>query len=180
MLISRRQVSLGSISLLASQTLTSAARAQIIHGQNYKIRNVKSGRYLSLEGPNEGWDNNDTSVTINDDLQLPAEGSPQIWKIKTYVYQTYVIINNFSGKYLSIRGKSQDNDATVIQYEDQELNFQQWYIVARAGPVYLIENVNSGKFIGPHARSTDNGTYCIQFDNQSNDDQYQLWAFEPV
>jgi hypothetical protein len=148
-----------------------------------RIKNIKSGRYLSIEGDQNNWNNDDASLTINDWLGIDVLSSPQVWTILQYRANSYILINQFSGYLASIRGRSKDNGATVTQYHCQlpiSEPFQQWTFKKLENGNYLIQNVNSSKYIGPHNRDTGNGTYCIQWDDQTGEDSYQEWVFEEI
>jgi hypothetical protein len=146
-----------------------------------RIKNIKSGRYLSIEADQNNWKNDDASLTIRDWLGIDVLNSPQVWTILRYRANSYILINQYSGYLASIRGRSKDNGATVTQYHCQlpiSEPFQQWVFRKLENGNYLIQNVNSSKFVGPQGRSTGNDHYCIQWDNQTNEDSYQEWVFE--
>lgn len=147
-----------------------------------RIMNVKSQRYLSIEGDNSNWNNDDASLTIRDWLNLPVLQSPQVWNIVQTPQGHWLLLNQYTCKLVAcIRGRSNDNGATVIQYHTQVIEepFQQWDFVKK-NDNYLIQNVNSEKYIGPHGRTTSNDEYCIQYVNQTAEDTYQLWTFEEI
>lgn len=154
---------------------------RVVSSSLVRIINAKSGKYLSLDGPNEWWNNNDTSVTVRSLLNISFTESPQTWIIEPRDSSTYSIRNELSGKYLSIRARGQDNDNTVIQYENESLSFQHWtFIPLWDVGKWLIRNDNSGKYIGPQNRSIDENHYCIQFDDETQQDPYQEWIFEQL
>jgi hypothetical protein len=153
--------------------------------QNYvrvRIMNVKSGRYLSIEGDKTNWGNDDASLSIRDWMNKPVLESPQVWNIIKYRDNEWIMMNQYS-KYLAcIRGRSTDNNATAIQYHAQFLPtdpFQEWNFEPSNGN-YLIKNYKSKKFIGPHGRGTGQDNYIIQWDDQTSEDNYQEWVFEEI
>ena len=145
-----------------------------------RIKNIKSGRYLSIEGDASNWSNDDASLTIRDFLNLPTLESPQVWNIIQFRSESWVLLNQYSMCVACIRNRSTDIDATVIQYHTQDLAFQQWNFEQLENGNWLIKNLNSNKYIGPQNRSTANDHYCIQWDNQTSEDSYQEWIFETI
>ncbi|MBI1320965.1 MAG: hypothetical protein GC168_18720 [Candidatus Hydrogenedens sp.] len=149
-----------------------------------QIKNIKSGRYLSVEGDDNNWKRDDASLTIRDSLGLAAVSSPQVWTILQYRPNSYILINQYSGSLACIRARSQGNGATAIQYHSELVYapepFQQWNFTQLKNKNWLIGNQNSGKFIGPQARETGNDHYCIQWDDQTAEDSYQEWEFSEI
>ena len=144
------------------------------------IQNIKSGRYLSIEGDNSNWSKDDASLTIRDSLNLPVLESPQVWNIIQIRKSSWILLNQYSMNVACIRGRSTDNGATVIQYHTQGIAFQEWDFRQLQNGNWLIRNQNSEKYIGPQNRSTANDHYCIQWDDQTGEDSYQQWQFNPV
>jgi Ricin-type beta-trefoil lectin domain-like len=144
-----------------------------------RIQNIKSGRYLSIEGDQSNWANDDASLTIRDWLNKPILESPQVWTIIRYRDDQFTLINQYSKAYACIRGRSTTDNATVIQFHDQFVAepFQQWRFSPMQNGNWLIQNVNSLKYIGPQGRSTGNDHYCIQWTDQTSEDSYQEWVF---
>ena len=144
-----------------------------------RIMNIKSGRYLSIEGKQDKWGNDDASLTIRDWMDGPVLESSQVWTIIRYRKDEFTIINQYSKAYACIRGKSKNDEATVTQYHDQFVSepFQQWRFSQMENQSWLIQNINSQKFIGPQGRSTANDHYCIQHTNQTDEDSFQEWVF---
>lgn len=150
-----------------------------------RVKNIKSGRYLSVEGDASNWCNDDASLTIRDLLDLDVLESPQVWNIIKYRQSQWIMLNQYSKALACIRGRSTSNGATVIQYHTQCLvgedePFQSWRFVQLGNGYYLIQNANSGKYIGPQDRSIANDHYCIQWDDQTSIDIYQEWVFEEI
>ncbi len=147
-----------------------------------RIKNIKSGKYLSVEGDSSNWLNDDASLTIREWLNLPPLKSPQVWHILQQGDNSWIMLNQNSCLLASIRARSQDNDATVIQYHAQNVpeKFQHWNFELLENSNFLIKNVHSNKYIGPQCRSTENDHYCIQWDNQTLEDSYQEWIFEKI
>lgn len=148
-----------------------------------RIMNIKSGRYLSIEGDANNWKSDDASLTIHDWIDGDTLTSSQVWTILQYRAGAYILINQFSGYLTSIRGQSTDNGATVTQFHSQlpvTEPFQQWTFRQLENNNWLIGNVNSRRFIGPHNRDTNNGNYCIQYDDQTSQDSYQEWMFSDI
>jgi hypothetical protein len=151
-----------------------------------RIKNVKSGRYLSLQGTETEWGNDEIGLSIKDLMEdeLVLE-SPQVWNIIQYRDNEWIMMNQYS-KYLAcIHDRKTDNDVPAVQYHSQFLPtepFQEWYFqpLFEDKGIYLIENCNSQKFIGPYERHTEDGTPIIQYDDQTSEDTYQEWVFEEV
>jgi len=148
-----------------------------------RIFNIKSGRYLSVEGDKRNWQNDDASLTIRDWMELPVRESPQVWTIIPFRDDMYHLVNQYSGSLACIRGRDRDNGATMIQYHNQYTlpenePFQEWNFTELNNGNWLIKNANSNKFVGPEDRSTSNDHYCVQWDNQTSEDSYQEWTFE--
>ncbi|WPN58495.1 RICIN domain-containing protein [Pseudomonas sp. P9_31] len=144
------------------------------------IQNIKSGRYLSIEGDASNWPNDNASLTIRDRLDKPTLENPQVWQIIQFRSTSWVLFNQYSMRVACIRGQSTGNGATVIQYHTQGLAFQEWDFKPLPNGNWLIRNINSGMYIGPQDRSTANDRYCIQWDDQTEEDSYQKWQFNPV
>ena len=145
-----------------------------------RIKNVKSGRYLSIQGEKSDWNNDDASLTIRDWLNIPTLGSPQVRNIIQFRETAWILLNQYSMRVACIRARSTDNNATVIQYFTQNDIFQQWNFEKLENGNWLIKNLNSKKYIGPENRSTSNDHFCIQWDNQTKEDSFQEWQFEAV
>jgi len=149
-----------------------------------RIKNIKSGRYLSIENPPDNWKNYDASLAINDWSGIEILSSPQVWTILRYRADDYILINQFSGNLASIRGRSTDNGATAMQFFGQlqvaSEKFQEWTFRKLQNGNYLIGNVNSGKYIGPHDRSTAPNTFLVQWEDQKGEDSYQEWVFDEI
>ncbi len=150
-----------------------------------RIKNLKSGRYLSIEGDQSNWCRDDASLTIRDWLGGNVIENPQVWNIIHYRDSQWIMLNQFSKALACIRGRSKDDGATVIQYHSQCLigknePFQEWSFTLLENGNYLIKNANSGKYIGPQGRSTENDHYCIQYTDQTSLDSYQEWVFEQI
>jgi hypothetical protein len=154
------------------------------HHVRVRIKNVKSGRYLSIEGDETNWGREDASLSIRDWMEEePVLESPQIWNIIKYRDEEWIMLNQYS-KYLAcIRGRSTGNGATAIQYPAQFLPtdpFQEWNFKQLDNGNFLIGNDKSKKFLGPYYRETTQDTYIIQYDDQTSEDNYQEWVFEEM
>ncbi|MEG3921277.1 hypothetical protein QUA07_19515 [Microcoleus sp. T3_A4] len=153
-----------------------------------RIKNIKSQRYLSIEGDKQNWDNDGASLTIRDPISLDDDPvvNPQVWHIIQFRSDAWIILNQYNAHLASIRDRSKDDRATAIIHHSEIGSaaepFQQWTFVSHEkGDGWLIQNMNSKKYIGPQDRSTENDHFCIiQFDNQTKEDNYQLWLFEEV
>lgn len=147
-----------------------------------KIKNIKSGKYLSVEGDSPNWLNDDASLTIRPWLGLPILESSQVWRIFQQGDNSWVMLNQKSGLLASIRARSTDNNATAIQYHIQNVHekFQHWDFELLENGNFLIKNIHSQKYIGPQARSTEDDHYCIQWEDQTKEDSYQQWVFETI
>ncbi|MGZ8216133.1 RICIN domain-containing protein [Methylomagnum sp.] len=145
-----------------------------------RIKNVKSGRYLSLEGGPSNWRNDDTSLSIKDWLgsDVKTLESPQVWNIIQYRESSWIILNQHSMHIACIRGRETGNGATAIQYHTQGFSFQEWRFNPLQNGHWLIQNINSGRYLGPQGRETRNDHFCIQYDDQTREDNYQEWTFE--
>lgn len=150
-----------------------------------RIKNVKSGRYLSIQGNDLSyWNSDDASLTIRDKLNRSTVENPQVWNVIQFRPGKWILLNQYSMRVACIRGRSDDNDATVIQYHIQNETipndpFQLWTFERLDNGNWYIQNVKSKKCIGPQDRSTANDHYCIQYDKQP-EDSYQQWEFEAV
>ncbi|MGE7957821.1 RICIN domain-containing protein [Pseudomonas sp. NPDC089530] len=144
------------------------------------IQNIKSGRYLSIEGDASNWSEDGASLTIRDKLNKPVLESPQVWHIIQFRSAAWVLFNQYSMNVACIRSRSTDDGATVIQYHTQGQAFQEWDFKQLPNGNWLIRNLNSEKYIGPQGRSTANDHYCIQWSNQTSEDSYQQWQFNPI
>ncbi|MFD2234581.1 RICIN domain-containing protein [Phaeospirillum tilakii] len=146
-----------------------------------RILNNKSGLYLGLEGKEDNWSGDDTSLAIRQlDSSHPDLESPQVWSIIQYRPAGWIMLNQFSMKVACIRDRSTDNGATAIQYHTEGLSFQQWNFVQQDNQTWLIQNLHSNRFIGPQGRSVQENHYVIQWNDQSGDDTYQAWTFQEV
>jgi hypothetical protein len=150
-----------------------------------RIKNVKSGRYLSLQGDQANWERDDTSLSIRDWMVMdkPQLESPQVWNIIQYRDDIWILMNQFSLNLACIRGRETGNGATAIQHNYHRTPgqpFQMWRFKWLPNGHWLIQNVYSGKYLGPESRRTDNDHHCIQWDDQTGEDNYQEWVFEQV
>lgn len=147
-----------------------------------RIKNVKSGRYLSLQDGPDRWMNNDNSLCIRDLMgpEVQPLENPQVWNIFQHRKNAWKIQNQFSSHIACIRGRETGNNATAIQHHNEGLVFQEWNFKPLPNGNWLIQNNNSGKFIGPQGRSTNHHQHCIQYDDQTKEDNYQEWVFESV
>lgn len=147
-----------------------------------RIKNIKSGKYLSVQGDYSNWLNDDASLTIREWLNLSPLKSPQVWRILQKSDNSWIMLNQNSCLLASIRARSQSNDAIAIQYHIQNVSeeFQHWNFELLENGNFLIKNVHSHKYIGPQCRSTENDHYCIQWDSQILEDSYQEWTFEKI
>lgn len=145
-----------------------------------RIINVKSGRYLSLQGDSSTWGNDDATLCIRDWIPMdrPLLESPQIWNIIQFRSNAWIIMNQRSAHLACIRARDTGNEAVAIQHHNQGIPFQHWDFVRLDNGNWLIKNINSGKCLGPQGRSTENGRHCIQYDDQTREDNYQEWRFE--
>lgn len=149
-----------------------------------RIMNVKSGRYLSIEGDESNWQNDNASLTIRDWLGLTTLASPQVWNIIQFRENCWILMNQYSGFLACIRGRGTGDGDTVIQYHAQYTlpsePFQEWSFQQLPNGNWLIKNANSEKYIGPQDRGTSNDLYCIQWSDQTSEDSYQEWVFESI
>lgn len=151
-----------------------------------RIKNIKSQRYLSIEGDRQNWDNDGASLTIRKAISLDDPlVNPQVWHIIQFRSDAWIILNQYNSHLASIRARSKDNNATAIIHHSEILwtsePFQQWTFGSHEnGDGWLIQNKNSKKYIGPQGRNTGNDHFCVQFDDETIKDSYQLWVFEEV
>ncbi|MCG8472156.1 MAG: RICIN domain-containing protein [Desulfobacterales bacterium] len=139
---------------------------------------------LSIESEQSNWQNNDASLTIREFSPSDTLECPQVWNIIQFRKGAWIMMNQYSGFFASIRGRSTGDNATAIQFHAQYTlpsePFQEWDFIKLANGNWMIQNVHSQKYIGPENRSTENDHFCIQYSDQTIEDSYQQWVFEEI
>ncbi|WP_075187774.1 RICIN domain-containing protein [Teredinibacter haidensis] len=87
----------------------------------------------------------------------------------------YRLVNRNSNKDLDVNGGSTSDGASVLQWEWNGGNNQQWEIISVGGNYNKIKNRNSGKLLDVNGGSSSDGANVIQWpDNGSENQHWQL------
>jgi hypothetical protein len=77
--------------------------------------------------------------------QADCDGSgQQRWRFTPLAPDTYLIVNQASGKCLDVNGASEDDDAKIQQWDCHQGTNQQWKVVWQDS-AFLLVSVGSGK-----------------------------------
>lgn len=89
------------------------------------------------------------------------------------------IINEHSNKVLSVSGAdSQADGALIVQYIDQGLDYQKWYLETAENGYYNFRNIASGDLLDVNGSSSSDGASVIQW--PSNTGWNQQWELIPT
>lgn len=89
------------------------------------------------------------------------------------------IINEHSNKVLSVSGAdSQADGALIVQYNDQGVDYQKWYLEIAENGYYNFRNIASGDLLDVNGASSSDGASVIQW--PSNNGWNQQWELIPT
>ena len=86
---------------------------------------------------------------------------------------SYEIVNQNSGQLLDVANASTADNATVVQWTDDNGANQHWTLTAAGNGYYKIKNVKSGKLLAVSGSSTTAGAQLVQTTDTNADSQ--LW-----
>lgn len=107
-----------------------------------------------------------TKVISNNKLQFTSaldayKEAPHFLSSQT----TFALKNWSSEKVINVSGGSQDNLATIEQFDYGKWDSQKWTFESVGNEYYKIVNKNSGKVLEVSDMSTDNGAQCKQYED---------------
>ena len=153
---------------------SSAYKTNFVVTTFYKIKNVHSGKYLSIA---ENSLNNSAKI-----VQMTSNDSySQQWKI-TALTIGYNLTNRNSGKNIDISGSNETNGLPLIQYDPNYNTNQLWNISAVGNGVFYIQSkLPKGLVIDDAGGSQADGAIIIIYQlNGDKGSENQQWKFEPV
>jgi Ricin-type beta-trefoil lectin domain-like len=151
-----------------------------------RIRNRPSGRYLSLYGEGQQWNDLDGRVTLYDwrvDPDGPLKNS-QIWNIIQFREQSWILLNQYSSLSLTTRGGHTDQGTDVVQYGLEIDPARHWTFEPAFPPgsdpqFHIRFFADPSKCIGFQGTDRHNNTQCVLVDLPSNamGDDFR-WEFD--
>eukprot|EP00929_Paragymnodinium_shiwhaense_P069823 TRINITY_DN35259_c0_g1_i1.p1 TRINITY_DN35259_c0_g1~~TRINITY_DN35259_c0_g1_i1.p1 ORF type:complete len:291 (-),score=27.86 TRINITY_DN35259_c0_g1_i1:402-1232(-) len=156
----------------------------------YNIKNVKSGKYLNVQGGSledganvQLWDNPQaphsqwriSHVFEYGELELPRASVVPGPLDLLGIPAVYHITNVYSDKSLAVAGASKDDMANVVQSADGSLPGQ-WMIQYVGEGIVGLQNVNSAKWLNVEGGVVADGANVWQFHSNLQNDSW--WVLE--
>ena len=119
-----------------------------------------------------------TSASAKDNIELGRSlgASSQKYKITHLGEGVYSVVNDATGKAITVEGGSEANGANVGQADYQDLDEQKWVIGVSDNGGITFRSVKSGKMMDAKGGVKNVGTNIIQFD--ANNRQTQGWLLK--
>lgn len=141
----------------------------------YTIKNVNSGKYLSVD---DGQKNNGANIVQFD---TPHEEHSQ-WVIQAVstpgAKGAFTVQNVFSNKYLNVAAGDARDGANVHQWDNPDRPETQWKVRQCATEKHLFENLLTGKFMNVDAGKQHNGGNVHMWSNPDRPETQ--WVLERV
>lgn len=135
----------------------------------YLLKNVSSGKYLSVKGG--------STANLANIVQSATTTSVSEWELKSSGGAT-VLINRNSSKAIDLPGSNQNLGTDPIQYTESDNPNQQWNLVSVGSGNYLIQsNMSNHYVLDDSASSTTEGSNIILYSsNGSTGSANQQWG----
>jgi gliding motility-associated-like protein len=141
-----------------------------VTGKIYRIKNVRSGLYMSLQDPNNS--NNNKAIQQYENYA----GSAYLWQFVPLSSGRVLIKNVYSRKTLALTDVNTSN-GTPISIWNTHSSDSEWLLDSYSNGRFRLQNGFSNKYAVVQQSSTSGGAKIIQWDDGQDN---ALWVFEEV
>lgn len=140
---------------------------------------IENGRYvISSEFSGKALEVSSAAAGAAIVQKIPSQSTLQQWDVQQMSDGTCKITNVATGLSLDVYGQQTQNNAPIIQWNDEGRANQRWLLEASGSGSFYLINQNSKKVADVAARSTQDGAKIIQYENNRADNQ--RWRFSKL